>query len=151
MLYEYGEIDGSGTADYFIDNYSLVKLAADKYGGQLTTTSRGSASSYYSSKLLGFTTMDRFEAEVPIYPERFITKDRILSSHQMPDIDLNVSTQEPFIKAAKELFGEHGCYPLLAVGKLGEKSGLNSMPILKELNQGLQTKFQNPLTNIMKH
>jgi hypothetical protein len=41
----------------------------------------------------------------------------------MPDIDMNVSTQEPFVKAAKELCGEHGCYPLLAVGKLGEKSG----------------------------
>jgi len=123
MEYEYGEIDGSKTADYFLDNYALVDLAINKYGGQLTPTSRGSASSYYSSKLLGFTTMDRFEAEVPIYPERFVTKDRILSSHQMPDIDFNVSSQEPFVNAGKEIFGEHGCYPLLAVGKLGEKSG----------------------------
>lgn len=123
MMYEYGEIDGSTTVDYFLDNNALVDLATKKYNGQLTTTSRGSASSYYSSKLLGFTTMDRFESEVPIYPERFITKERILSSHQMPDIDLNVSSQEPFVNAAKELFGDHGCYPLLAVGKLGEKSG----------------------------
>lgn len=123
MMYEYGEIRDSQTVDYFLDNNELVNLAVRKYGGQLTTTSRGSASSYYSSKLLGFTTMDRFESEVPIYPERFITKERILSSHQMPDIDFNVAAQEPFVKAAKELFGEHGCYPLLAVGKLGEKSG----------------------------
>lgn len=85
MLYEFGEVRDSGTVDYFLDNNALIKLAINKYGGQLTTTSRGSASSYYSSKLLGFTTMDRFEAEVPIYPERFITKDRILTSHQMPD------------------------------------------------------------------
>ena len=85
MEYEFGEITASGTVDYFLDNYELVDLAVKKYGGQLTTTSRGSASSYYSSKLLGFTTMDRFESEVPIYPERFITKDRILGSHQMPD------------------------------------------------------------------
>lgn len=123
MLYEFGEVKDSGTVDYFLDNSTLVDLAISKYGGQLTTTSRGSASSYYSSKLLGFTTMDRFEAEVPIYPERFITKERILSSHQMPDIDFNVSSQEPFVKAARELFGKHGCYPLLAVGTLGEKSG----------------------------
>lgn len=123
MEYEYSEIDGSNTVDYFLDNYALVDLAVNKYGGQLTTTSRGSASSYYSSKLLGFTTMDRFEAEVPIYPERFVTKDRILSSHQMPDIDFNVSNQEPFVNAGREIFGENGCYPLLAVGKLGEKSG----------------------------
>lgn len=123
LEYEYGEIHGSGTVDYFIDNHSIVNLAISKYGGQLTPTSRGSASSYYSSKLLGFTTMDRFESEVPIYPERFITKERILSSHQCPDIDYNVSDQEPFVKASRDLFGEHGCYPLLAVGKLGEKSG----------------------------
>ena len=38
-------------------------------------------------------------------------------------IDMNISTQEPFINAARELFGEHGCYPLLAVGTFGEKSG----------------------------
>lgn len=123
MLYEYGEIDGSGTADYFLTNHELINLAVNKYDGQLTTTSRGSASSYYVSKLLGFTTMDRFEAEVPIYPERFVTKDRILASHQMPDIDMNCSSQEPFVSAARDLCGEHGCYPLLAVGKLGEKSG----------------------------
>ena len=41
----------------------------------------------------------------------------------MPDIDLNIADQEPFIKAARKLCGEYGCYPLLAVGKLGEKSG----------------------------
>ena len=124
IRYEYGEIYGSGTVDYFIDNASIVSLATSKeYGGQLTTTSRGSAASYYCSKLLGFTTMDRFEVDVPIYPERFITKDRILASHQMPDIDLNISDQEPFVRATRDIFGEHSCYPLLAVGTLGEKSG----------------------------
>ena len=121
--YEFGEIRGSGTVDYFLTNNKLIDVAINEFGGQLTTTSRGSASSYYCSKLLGFTTIDRFDVEVPIFPERFITKDRILSSHQMPDIDLNIADQEPFVKAARKLCGEHGCYPLLAVGKLGEKSG----------------------------
>lgn len=142
MLYEFGEVRDSKTADYFLDNNALVDLAVTKYGGQLTTTSRGSASSYYSSKLLGFTTMDRFEAEVPIYPERFITKDRILSSHQMPDIDFNVSNQEPFVKAARELFGEHGCYPLLAVGTLGEKSGFKLYADIK----GIEPSVANEIT-----
>ena len=140
--YEYGEIDGSGTADYFIDNHSIVDLAINKYNGKLTTTSRGSASSYYSSKLLGFTTMDRFDAEVPIYPERFVTKDRILSSHQMPDIDYNVASQEPFVQAARELFGEHGCYPLLAVGKLGEKSGFKLYADIK----GIEPSVANDIS-----
>ena len=143
MLYEFGEVRDSETVDYFLDNYALVDLAVTKYGGQLTTTSRGSASSYYSSKLLRFTTMDRFEAEVPIYPERFITKDRILSSHQMPDIDFNVSNQEPFVKAARELFGEHGCYPLLAVGTLGEKSGFKLYADIK----GIEPSVANEITS----
>lgn len=143
MLYEFGEVKGSGTVDYFLDNYALVDLAITKHGGQLTTTSRGSASSYYSSKLLRFTTMDRFEAEVPIYPERFITKDRILSSHQMPDIDFNVSNQEPFVKAARELFGIHGCYPLLAVGTLGEKSGFKLYADIK----GIEPSAANEITS----
>lgn len=142
MLYEFGEVKDSGTVDYFLDNSTLVDLAISKYGGQLTTTSRGSASSYYSSKLLGFTTMDRFEAEVPIYPERFITKERILSSHQMPDIDFNVSSQEPFVKAARELFGKHGCYPLLAIGTLGEKSGFKLYADIK----GIEPSVANDIS-----
>ena len=123
LRYEMEQIDGSGTVDYFLMNYHIMKLATTpEYGGHLTTTSRGSAGSYYASKLLGFTTLDRFEAEVPMYPERFITKERILSSHQMPDIDSNCSEQGPFVAATRDLIGEFCCYPLLAVGKLKEKS-----------------------------
>ena len=142
IAYELEQYRGSKTADYALSNHELVRLAVQKYNGQLTTTSRGSASSFYTSKLLGFTTMDRFDAEVPIYPERFVTKDRILASHQMPDIDLNTSSQEPFINAAKELFGEHGCYPLLAVGTLGEKSGFRLYADIK----GIEPSVANDIS-----
>lgn len=141
--YELGEIDGSGTVDYFLTNKTIIDTAIHKYDGHLTTTSRGSAASYYSSKLLGFTTMDRFDCEVPIYPERFITKDRILSSHQCPDIDLNVENQEPFLLASRELLGEEGCYPLLAVGKLGEKSGFKLYADIK----GIEPSIANEITS----
>lgn len=143
MLYELGQIDESTTVDYFLSNNGIIHLATSpKYGGHLTTTSRGSASSYYSSKLLGFTTMDRFESEVPIYPERFITKDRVLSSHQCPDIDYNVENQEPFLLASRELLGDEGCYPLLAVGKLGEKSGFKLYADIK----GIEPSVANDIT-----
>lgn len=123
IRYEVNQIIDSGIVDYFLDDFHIVKLAtSDEYGGHLTTTSRGSAASYYSSKLLGLTTIDRFEAEVPIYPERFMTTDRILASHQCADVDLNCSEQEPFVKASRDLLGSESCYPLLAVGKLKEKS-----------------------------
>ena len=143
LRYEAEQIAESGTADYFLMNHTIMKLAtSDKYGGHLTTTSRGSAGSYYASKLLGFTTLDRFEAEVPIYPERFITKDRILSSHQMPDIDSNCDKAEPFVAATKELIGEHGCYPLLAVGKLKEK---NAFKLYAAVN-GVDPQVANEVT-----
>ena len=141
--YEFSEVVGSGCIDYFLDNYKMIDLAVNKYNGRLTTTSRGSASSYYCSKLLGFTTIDRFEAEVPIFPERFITKDRILKSHQMPDCDFNTSEQEPFIKASRELFGEHGCYPLLAVGTFGEKSGFKMYADV----MGIEPSVANDITS----
>ena len=82
---------------------------------------RGSAASFITNKLLGLTTVDRFNADIPIYPERFLTKERVLAG-QMPDIDMNVATQEPFVRAARKLLGEHGCYPLMAIEKLKEKA-----------------------------
>lgn len=143
LEYELGQIAESRTADYFLDDYHIIKLAtSQKYGGQLTTTSRGSASSYYASKLLGFTTMDRFNSEVPIYPERFITKDRIESSHQMPDVDMNCAAQEPFVNGSCELIGAEGCYPLLAVGKFGEKSGFKLFADIR----GIPPSIANEIT-----
>lgn len=58
-------------------------------------------------------------------------------------MDLNCSSQEPFVKAAKELFGEHGCYPLLAVGKLGEKSGFKLYADI----QGIEPSLANDITS----
>jgi len=140
--YEFQQIKESQSVDYFLDNYFLVHSAVNDFGGQLTPTSRGSASSYYTSKLLGFTTMDRFECEVPIYPERFITKERVLDSHQLPDIDYNVSSQQPFVSAARKLFGDYSCYPLLAVGTLAEKNGFK----LYASVQGLDPQIANDIT-----
>jgi len=121
IRYEVGEITQSHVTDYFLTSKAIIDLAISKYGGILTTTSRGSAASFVTSKLCGLTTVDRFNADIPIYPERFLTKDRVLAG-SMPDIDLNVAVQEPFVQASRELLGEHGCYPLMAVEKLKEKA-----------------------------
>ena len=121
IQYEANEVIQAEVVDYFLFNQKLVKIAVEKNGGILTTTSRGSSASFITNKLLGFTTIDRFNAEIPIYPERFLTKERVLSG-QMPDIDWNVAKQAPFVEAARELVGEHGCYPLMAVEKLKVKA-----------------------------
>lgn len=121
IRYEAKQVIESGVVDYFLTSKAIVDDAIENEGGILTTTSRGSAASFITNKLLGLTTVDRFNADIPIYPERFLTKERVLAG-QMPDIDLNVATQEPFVKAARKLLGEHGCYPLMAVEKLKEKA-----------------------------
>lgn len=121
IRYEAKEVMKSGVVDYFLTSKAIIDEAVNNEGGILTTTSRGSAASFITNKLLGLTTVDRFNADIPIYPERFLTKERVLAG-QMPDIDLNVATQEPFVKATKKLLGEHGCYPLMAIEKLKEKA-----------------------------
>lgn len=121
IRYEVNEVIKSGVVDYFLTNQKLVEAAVKDEGGILTTTSRGSAASFVSNKLIGLTTVDRFNSDIIIYPERFLTSERVLSG-QMPDIDLNVAEQEPFVRATKKLLGEHGCYPLMAKSHLKEKS-----------------------------
>jgi DNA polymerase III alpha subunit len=121
IKFEVSEYAESGAVDYPLTNYHIISKAVNEKGGILTTTSRGSSASFVVNKLLGFTTIDRFNCEIPIYPERFLTKERVLSG-QMPDIDFNVATQEPFVEATRELIGEHSCYPLMAIEKLKEKA-----------------------------
>lgn len=121
IRYEAKQVMEAGVVDYFLTSKSIIDDAVNNEGGILTTTSRGSAASFITNKLLGLTTVDRFNADIPIYPERFLTKERVLAG-QMPDIDMNVATQEPFVRAARKLLGEHGCYPLMAIEKLKEKA-----------------------------
>lgn len=121
IRFEAEQIIDSGVVDYFLTNKAIIRDAVDNEGGVLTTTARGSASSFIINKLLGFTTVDRTTSEVPIYPERFLTKERVMAG-SVPDIDLNISSPEPFIRAAKKIVGEEGCYPLMAVEKLKVKA-----------------------------
>lgn len=84
IRYEAKEVMEAGVVDYFLTSKAIVDEAVNNQGGILTTTSRGSAASFITNKLLGLTTVDRFNADIPIYPERFLTKERVLAG-QMPD------------------------------------------------------------------
>lgn len=84
IRYEAKEVMESGVVDYFLTSKAIIDEAVNNEGGILTTTSRGSAASFITNKLLGLTTVDRFNADIPIYPERFLTKERVLAG-QMPD------------------------------------------------------------------
>ena len=106
------------TSDYFLFNEKLVDLAINKYHGVLTRTGRGSCGSFYINKILGMTQLDRFKLDIKLYPERFMSTARLLENKALPDIDFNVVEQAPFVKAAKELLGEQGCYPMIAYGTM---------------------------------
>ena len=121
IRYEAKQVMESGVVDYFLTSKKIVEDAINNEGGILTTTSRGSAASFITNKLIGLTTVDRFNADIPIYPERFLTKERV-EAGMMPDIDLNIAEQEPFIRATRKLLGEYGCMPLMAVEKLKKKA-----------------------------
>lgn len=119
---EIEEIVGCGMCDYFLFNQEVIKRGIGKYGGELTQSGRGSNISYYLNKLLGFTNIDRISAPIHMYPERFLTKERVLESKTPPDEDFNVSDREPFLMAQRDIAGELGCYDLIAFGTLHLKS-----------------------------
>ena len=106
------------TSDYFLLNDKLFDLAINKYGGILTRTGRGSCGAFYINRILGMTQLDRFSSPIKLYPERFMSTARLLENKALPDIDFNVVSQEPFVKASRELLGEHGCYPMIAYGTM---------------------------------
>ena len=70
--------------DYPLMDYAIVELAK-KRGGMITTTGRGSAASYLTNTLCGFSQVDRLNSPIKLYPDRFISKTRILETHSLPD------------------------------------------------------------------
>lgn len=122
ISYEYSMIDECNMDDYFLLDYHIVKTGIEKYGGKLTKTGRGSAVSYYINKLLGFTDIDRISSPVTLYPTRFMSAERILKARSLPDIDINMVSQEPFIKATEDLLGEDKCAWMISYKLLQESS-----------------------------
>ena len=124
IRYEFGEIKKTKMADYFLLHYKALKRGVDMYGGKITKRGRGSAVGYFTNTLLGFSKVDRFKAPIKIYPERFMTSDRILKARTCPDIDNNVATQPPFVKAFRDLLGEHEVYPFIAFGTIAKSKAI---------------------------
>lgn len=122
IKYEYKIIEDCGMADYFILDHYIVDRAVKEYEAILTRSGRGSAVSFYVNKLLGLTEVDRISAPITLYPTRFMSAERILSSRSLPDIDLNWADVTPVIQASKDLLGEDGIYYMIAYKPLQESS-----------------------------
>lgn len=115
------------TSDYFLLNIKMLDLAIHKYGGVLTRSGRGSCGAYLTNKMLGITQIDRLTVDLPIYPERFMSTERLLENHALPDIDYNIVSQEPFVKASRELLGETGVYPMIAYGTMKQSEAFRNI------------------------
>lgn len=135
--------------DYGLTTNAILNKARNM-GGIITTTARGSASSYITNMLLGFTTVDRIKSKVPLLKERFMTADKIIKSHSCMDIDNNVSDVNIFYKAQKDILGEETNYPLIAFGTLQPKSAFKMLCTAKgnisvDLQNEMSTKIDNYL------
>jgi DNA polymerase III alpha subunit len=156
IYYETKIISDCGMADYFILDHEIIKKAVNEYNAVLTRSGRGSAVSFYVNHLLGLTEIDRLKSPITLYPTRFMSAERILSSRSLPDIDLNFADVEPVIKASKDILGEEGIYYMVAYKPLQESSAFRLWckangyhideydEIAKELDNHLENKkWQN--------
>ena len=117
--------------DYFISLKDMLDRGVE-LGGVLTTTARGSAGSFATNAALNFTTINRLTAPVKMYPERFISADKLKAGN--PDIDSNISNVEAFEQAGKEMFGEYGCLPMVAFGKNKVSSAFKMLARARDLD-----------------
>ena len=109
ISYELDIVEKTHMENYFLIDYVVAKEGQQKYDGRLTNTGRGSAPSFYITKLLGLTDIDRVVSPITLYPTRFMSIERILGARSLPDIDLNTTDREPFIKATEDLLGKENC------------------------------------------
>jgi DNA polymerase III alpha subunit len=140
-------------ADYFLDDYLLVKRAKEM-GGNLTATGRGSAVSFITNKLLGFTDVDRIAATVKMYPERFISATRILETKSIADIDLNWGSTDVPAKAQEEVFGEGHSYPMIAYGTMKPKAAWKMFAKSQNVPFDISNDISAQITrydNVLKH
>ncbi|MCB8640041.1 MULTISPECIES: PHP domain-containing protein [unclassified Holdemanella] len=122
LNYEYNIIKKCNMADYFILDYYIVKQAVEKYGAVLTRSGRGSAVSFLTNYILGFTQIDRLKSPIKLYPTRFMSAERILQTRSLPDIDLNWRDVKPVIQASKDYLGEDGVYYMVSYKPMQESS-----------------------------
>lgn len=142
---EVNTVKQCGMADYFIDNSHIIQRGKEK-GGHLTSTGRGSAVSFYTNKLLGFTEVDRIASKVHMYPERFMTATRILETKSLPDIDFNVAEQDIFAKAQAEVCGADHAIQMIAYGTQKKSAAWKMFA----KSQGIDFQTSNEVSNQLK-
>lgn len=129
---EMDAVADTNTSDYFLIAKKVVERGRE-LGGVLTKTGRGSGSSFSTNFSLGFTSVNRLHCPVKLYPERFISKER-MASGILPDLDLNLTNVEAFEKAGKEILGEYGCLPMVQYGTTKSLSAFKLLAKARDLD-----------------
>lgn len=142
---EYDTITSTQMTDYFLLDYEIVKRGKER-GGIISKTARGSGGSFFINTLLGFSNLNRFESPVKLYPERFMSKTRILKSKSLPDLDLNLGTVDIFAEVQEELLGKNHAYPMIAFGQLKTSSAFK----MYCRSQGLDYQLANEISKQIK-
>lgn len=143
----------TGMADYFLLDAKVI-YEGKKLGGHITLTGRGSAPSFYLCKLLGLTTIDRISAPIKLFPERFMTAQRIIESKSLPDIDFNLSDPTIFATAQEHVLGDNHSYPLMAFGTLRPKAAWKMLARAKDIDFDIANDVSNQIDKMelkMKH
>lgn len=79
---EMDTMTNTGTADYPLIMKRIIDAGIEN-GGVLTKTGRGSGASFVSNYAMGFSSINRLHCPVKMYPERFISEDRLANG--LPD------------------------------------------------------------------
>lgn len=142
---EMNSVADTGTADYFLIAKRIVDRAKE-LGGVLTTTGRGSGSSFCTNYSLGFTSVNRLHSPVKLYPDRFISRER-MASGILPDLDLNLTNVEKFEQAGKEILGEWGCLPMVQYGTTKTSSAFKLLAKAKNIDFETSNEISKQIKN----
>ena len=134
----------TGMVDYPLIDYEIVQEAL-RNGGMITPTGRGSAVGFITNTFLGFSKVDRFTSPVKLYPERFISKTRILETHSLPDLDMNLGNPEVFEAAQVKVLGADHAVPMIAFGTFKKKSAFKLYARAKNLDFSIANEISKQI------
>ena len=139
----------TGMVDYPLIDYEIVQDAI-KHGCIITDTGRGSGAGYFTNTLCGFSKVDRFASAIKLYPERFISKTRILETKSLPDLDLNTGTPELLAEAQERVMGPDHAVAMIAFGTLKKKSAFKIYAKAQGMNFVLANKISSQIEDYEK-
>lgn len=116
--YEFGVIEKTGYADYFLIVQDLINWAKDH--GISVGPGRGSAAGSIISYILSITDIDPLEYDLLF--ERFLNPERV----QMPDIDIDFADtrRDEVLAYAREKYGEDRVAQIITFGTMAARAAI---------------------------